>query len=73
MTRGTARGLEAPDPVLEAQIRAGLDQVETALEKAVRADYELLGEAASYVLAAGGKMTSWKIRIASARAMASKA
>ena len=55
MTRGTARGLEAPDPVLEAQIRAGLDQVETALEKAVRADYELLGEAASYVLAAGGK------------------
>jgi heptaprenyl diphosphate synthase len=55
MTRGTARGLEAPDPVLEAQIRAGLDQVETALEKAVRADYELLGEAASYVLSAGGK------------------
>jgi heptaprenyl diphosphate synthase len=55
VTRGTARGLEAPDPVLEAQIRAGLDQVETALEKAVRADYELLGEAASYILAAGGK------------------
>jgi heptaprenyl diphosphate synthase len=55
VTRGTARGLEAPDPVLEAEIRAGLDLVETALEKAVRADYELLGEAASYVLAAGGK------------------
>jgi heptaprenyl diphosphate synthase len=55
VTRGTARGLEAPDPALEAQIRAGLDQVETALEKAVRADYELLGEAASYILAAGGK------------------
>jgi heptaprenyl diphosphate synthase len=55
MTRGTARGLEAPDPVLEAQIRTGLDQVESALEKAVRADYELLGEAASYILAAGGK------------------
>jgi heptaprenyl diphosphate synthase len=47
--------LEAPDPVLEAQIRAGLDQVETELEKAVRADYELLDEAASYILAAGGK------------------
>jgi heptaprenyl diphosphate synthase len=55
VTRGTTRGLEAPDPVLEAQIRAGLDQVETALEKAVRADYELLAEAASYILAAGGK------------------
>jgi heptaprenyl diphosphate synthase len=55
VTRGTARGLEAPDPVLEAQIRTGLDQVETELEKAVRADYELLGEAASYILAAGGK------------------
>jgi geranylgeranyl pyrophosphate synthase len=55
MTRGPARGLEAPDPALEEQIRAGLDQVETALEKAVRADYELLGEAASYILAAGGK------------------
>jgi heptaprenyl diphosphate synthase len=41
--------------MLEAQIRSGLDQVETALEKAVRADYELLGEAASYILAAGGK------------------
>jgi heptaprenyl diphosphate synthase len=55
VTRGTARGLEAPDPALEARIRSGLDQVETALEKAVRADYELLGEAASYILAAGGK------------------
>jgi heptaprenyl diphosphate synthase len=55
VTRGATRGLEAPDPILESQIRAGLDQVETALEKAVRADYELLGEAASYILAAGGK------------------
>jgi heptaprenyl diphosphate synthase len=55
VTRGDTRGLEAPDPALEERIRAGLDQVESALEKAVRADYELLGEAASYVLAAGGK------------------
>src|SRR5438093_10642517 len=55
MTRGTAQGLEAPDPVLEARIQAGLDEVETALEKAVRADYEVLGEAASYILTAGGK------------------
>ena len=55
MTRGTAQGLEAPDPVLEARIQAGLDEVETALEKAVRADYDVLGEAASYILSAGGK------------------
>jgi len=55
VTRGGTQGLEAPDPILEERIKAGLGQVESALERAVRADYELLGEAASYILAAGGK------------------
>ena len=55
MTRAAIPGLEAPDPVLEAEIRSRLNDVEAALEKTVRADYELLGEAASYILTAGGK------------------
>jgi heptaprenyl diphosphate synthase len=55
LTRSTIPGLEAPDPVLESEIRGRLGDVESALEKAVRADYDLLGEAASYILTAGGK------------------
>lgn len=55
MSRRTIPGLEAPDPVLEREIRARLDQVEEALEKAVRADSDMLGETAQYLLAAGGK------------------
>ena len=48
-------GLESPDPVLEREIRGRLDEVETALEKAVRADSDMLAETAQYLLAAGGK------------------
>jgi len=48
-------GLEAPDPILERDILARLEEVEVALEKAVRADSELLAETARYLLAAGGK------------------
>ncbi|HSJ51619.1 MAG TPA: polyprenyl synthetase family protein [Actinomycetota bacterium] len=55
MSRRVIPGLEAPDPALERDIRARLDQVEEALEKAVRADSDLLGETAHYLLAAGGK------------------
>jgi heptaprenyl diphosphate synthase len=55
MTRRVIPGLSAPDPVLEREIRARLDQVEDALEKAVRADSEMLGETARYLLTAGGK------------------
>ena len=55
MTRAAIPGLEAPDPALEEEIRSRLNDVEAGLEKTVRADYELLGEAASYVLTAGGK------------------
>jgi heptaprenyl diphosphate synthase len=55
MTRAEIPGLVAPDATLEAELRAGLDHVERFLEKAVRADYEMLSEAAAYLLAAGGK------------------
>jgi heptaprenyl diphosphate synthase len=48
-------GLEAPDAALEAAIRPRLDRVEDELEKAVRADSDLLAVTAKYLLAAGGK------------------
>ena len=48
-------GLEAPDATLEAEIRAHLDRVEEALEKALESDSELLSTSAKYLLAAGGK------------------
>jgi heptaprenyl diphosphate synthase len=55
MSRRVIPGLEAPDPKLEREIRARLDEVEAALEKAVRADSDMLGETAQYLLTAGGK------------------
>jgi len=55
MSRRVIPGLEAPDPVLEREIRARLDEVEAYLEKAVRADSDLLAETSRYLLAAGGK------------------
>ncbi|MFN2589487.1 MAG: polyprenyl synthetase family protein [Actinomycetota bacterium] len=55
MTRAKARGLEAPDPMLEREIRGRLDMVETTLEKVVRSDTEFVTEAASYLVRAGGK------------------
>jgi heptaprenyl diphosphate synthase len=56
MSRRVLPGLEAPDPVLEAEIRGRLDQVEDALEKAVRVEASgLLSETSSYLIAAGGK------------------
>jgi heptaprenyl diphosphate synthase len=48
-------GLEAPDAVLEAEIRTRLDRVEEALEKAVVADSDLLAATARHLLSAGGK------------------
>jgi geranylgeranyl pyrophosphate synthase len=51
----TWRDLRAPDPTLEEQVRARLDEVETALAEAVAADVPLVSEAAGYLLAAGGK------------------
>jgi heptaprenyl diphosphate synthase len=55
MSRRVIPGLEAPDPVLESEVRGRLDEVEAALEKAVRADSDLLAQTASYLLHAGGK------------------
>ncbi len=55
MSRRVIPGLEAPDAQLEAAIRGRLDEVEVALEKAVRADSDLLAETSQYLLAAGGK------------------
>jgi heptaprenyl diphosphate synthase len=55
VTRAETRGLEAPDPVLEREIRARLDLVESTLDKVVRSDTELVTEAASYLVKAGGK------------------
>jgi heptaprenyl diphosphate synthase len=55
MSRQLVPGLEAPDGELERDVRGRLDEVEAALEKAVRADSDLLAETSSYLLAAGGK------------------
>jgi geranylgeranyl pyrophosphate synthase len=55
MSRQLVPGLEAPDAELERDVRSRLDEVEAALEKAVRADSDLLAETSSYLLAAGGK------------------
>jgi heptaprenyl diphosphate synthase len=55
VTRAAAAGLEAPDPTLEFELRGRLDDVEAALEKAVRSDTEFVTEAASYLVQAGGK------------------
>jgi heptaprenyl diphosphate synthase len=55
MSRQLVPGLEAPDAELESAVRGRLDEVEAALEKAVRADSDLLAETSSYLLAAGGK------------------
>jgi heptaprenyl diphosphate synthase len=53
--RSVIPGLEAPDPALEAEIRARLDRVEEALTKAVETDSELLTATSGYLLQAGGK------------------
>ena len=55
MTRAEIRGLEAPDRRLEERIRARLADVEGVLEKAARSDTEFVTQAASYLIAAGGK------------------
>ena len=55
MSRRVIPGLEAPDPVLEGEVRARLEEVEAAIEKAVRADSDMLSETSRYLLAAGGK------------------
>jgi heptaprenyl diphosphate synthase len=48
-------GIEAPDPVLESELRAGLDRVEGALRRAVDSDVPLVASTGRYLLSAGGK------------------
>ena len=55
MSRRVIPGLESPDPILERDVRSRLDLVEAALEKAVRADSDMLAETSRYLLTAGGK------------------
>jgi heptaprenyl diphosphate synthase len=51
----TWRDVRAPDDRLEEDVRARLDEVEGALERAVSSDLPLVSEAAGHLLAAGGK------------------
>ncbi len=55
MTRTTWRDLQTPDPVLETEVRRGLEAVEAELREAVRSDVPLVSAAAGYLLSAGGK------------------
>jgi heptaprenyl diphosphate synthase len=55
VTRAETRGLEAPDRALERELQARLNDVEASLEKAVRSDTDFVTDAASYLVAAGGK------------------
>ena len=55
MSRRVIPGLDPPDAELERQIRQRLEDVEQSLEKAVRADSDLLAETSSHLLVAGGK------------------
>jgi heptaprenyl diphosphate synthase len=55
VTRSAIQGFEIPDPALDERIRERLDEVEAALEKAVRADSDFVTETAAYLVRAGGK------------------
>ena len=47
--------LSSTDPVLQAAINAGLDQVEQRLHAVVASSHPLLSEAAAHLMEAGGK------------------
>jgi heptaprenyl diphosphate synthase len=55
MVRTAIRDLQAPDPALEAAIRARLEEVEEALREAASSEDPLVADPARYLLAAGGK------------------
>ena len=55
MTRSSLSGLAAPDPALEREMQARLDEVEAALEKATRSDTDFVTEVASHLVMSGGK------------------
>jgi heptaprenyl diphosphate synthase len=55
MTRTVNREMEIPDPVLEAEIRKRLEEVEQHLLSSVVTETPLVSEAGGYLLTAGGK------------------
>lgn len=55
MSRLESSVLDAWDSALESWLRERLDDVEAALEKAVRSDTDLVTQASSYLVEAGGK------------------
>lgn len=55
MSRTILPGLEAPDAMLEAEVRGRLGEVEAALTAAVAKEPGMLGETSAYLLNAGGK------------------
>jgi geranylgeranyl pyrophosphate synthase len=55
MTRAISREMEAPDPVLEAEIRKRLEDVEDHLAGTIETETPLVSEAGAYLLSAGGK------------------
>jgi heptaprenyl diphosphate synthase len=48
-------GMDFADLELEAQIRAGLEQVEALLRESVKSEYPFVTETSQHLLAAGGK------------------
>jgi len=52
---GRAAAVDFADPVLEAEIRAGLDTVEAMLRESVKSDYPFVTETSQHLVAAGGK------------------
>jgi heptaprenyl diphosphate synthase len=48
-------GVVVPDPALEAQLRLGIDAVESLLRDAVKSDYPFVTETSSHLVEAGGK------------------
>jgi heptaprenyl diphosphate synthase len=55
MTRTVNREMEVPDPVLDAEIRKRLEEVEQHLLSSVSTETPLVSEAGGYLLSAGGK------------------
>ena len=55
MTPAPSGLLTSTDPALQAAVTAGLEQVEERLREVVRSSHPLLSEAASHLVAAGGK------------------
>jgi heptaprenyl diphosphate synthase len=51
----TTAGIEAPDPALESELRARLEDVERELREAVDSSVPLVSSTSRYLLAAGGK------------------